>query len=373
MGELHHVARLVAETPWAIRPQVLSVIVELVGMRARGERLSDADVRDRLEAAAAARPGRDAPAPAPGVAVLPLRGVLFPRANLVTEMSGGTSLEMWRADLAQAVGSSEVAAIVLDVDSPGGMVDLVPETAAVVRAARDVKPVVAVANTDAASAAYWLASQASELVVTPSGMVGSIGVLTAHEDMSGMLEQAGVKTTLIHAGRFKVEGNPYEPLGDEARDAIQEMVDEFYAMFVADAAAGRGASVSDVRSGFGEGRMVTAARAVELGMADRVGTLADAVGRAAQLAQTPRGRSALGGALTISATESLLYPAPLTVSTATATANADTEAAAAVEPAADEPAPETPDNPETNTGPPMRVRHARRRLRLHELEHAPEH
>lgn len=112
--------------------------------------------------------------------------------------------------------------------------------------------------------------------------------------------------------------------------------------------------------------MVTAARAVELGMADRVGTLADAVGRAAQLAQSPRGRSALTGALSFSSTGAMPFPAPVTVSVVAA--NVSAEAPAAAEPADDEQAPDT-GNPDIHEGPPARVKHARRRLRLHELEH----
>jgi ClpP class serine protease len=83
----------------------------------------------------------------------------------------------------------------------------------------------------------------------------------------------GVKTTLISAGKYKTEGNPYEPLSDEARAAMQAMVDDYYGMFTRAVAKGRGVSVDAVRNGFGEGRMVSASQAVKNGMADRVATL----------------------------------------------------------------------------------------------------
>jgi capsid assembly protease len=94
-----------------------------------------------------------------------------------------------------------------------------------------------------------------------------------HEDISGLLEQQGVAVNLITAGKYKVEGNPFEPLNEEARSAIQGRVDEYYGMFTADVARNRGVSVGQVREGFGEGRVVGAETAVSLGMADRVAKL----------------------------------------------------------------------------------------------------
>src|SRR5215467_6271108 len=126
-----------------------------------------------------------------------------------------------RARLEAAAANPDVSAIVLDVDSPGGTVAGTPETAAAVRRAAEVKPVVAVANSLAASAAYWIASQASSLVVGPSADVGSIGVISAHIDRSKMLEDMGLRVTVVSAGRYKAEGNPFAPLSDEAKANMQ--------------------------------------------------------------------------------------------------------------------------------------------------------
>jgi signal peptide peptidase SppA len=261
-----HILRAVGETPWAIRPAMLGVIVDILAFRAEGGRLSAEEVSQRI---GAARTRSQSPS---GVAILPLHGVIVPKAGLMSEVSGATSIEGFRSQFRQAMSASEVSSVVIDVDSPGGMVDQVPEMAAEMRAARGKKPIVAVANSEASSAAYWLASQADQFVVTKSGRVGSIGVFTAHEDESAKRDSEGVKTTLVSAGRFKTEGNPFEPLSEGAKAHLQGLVDDYYGMFVSDVAKGRGVGVNDVRKGFGEGRVVSAADSVKLGMADGVGS-----------------------------------------------------------------------------------------------------
>lgn len=258
------------QTPWAVRAETLPVLA-----RALSGELSAED-RQHL---AGPQDGGSSRVTG-GVAVLPLRGLITPRASLLSLLfGGGGGLESFRSGFREALADQEVGSILLDVDSPGGSTDLVSETAAEIRAARGAKPIVAIANTDSASAAYWIAAQADELVVTPSGEVGSIGVFILHEDISGFDEQLGVKTTLISAGKYKTEGNPYEPLDDAARASFEQTVDEFYDLFVGDVAEGRGTSAASVRAGYGEGRMVTAARAVSLGMADRVDTFEGTVSR----------------------------------------------------------------------------------------------
>lgn len=262
--------------PWAILPAKLHDILAVVHRYAAGEQLS-AD-----EVAAVKTASRRPESRGGAVAVLPLFGSIFPRANLMTEMSGGTSAERFTAQFRAALNDPNVGAIVLDVDSPGGAVAGVDELASEIYRGRSQKRIVAVADHLAASAAYWVATAADELVVSPSGEVGSIGVFAAHMDQSVALEQAGVKVNLISAGKFKTAGNPYEPLGDEARAIIQARVDEYYDAFVAAVARNRGVKVADVRDGFGEGRVVGAREAVRLGMADEIGTLDETVARLAR-------------------------------------------------------------------------------------------
>lgn len=299
----HRVVAAITQTPWAIEPTAFAALQEVIRLRLQGATLSEEEIAERI----AGGPGSPAGLPAytvleaatgddggqlGGIAVLPLYGVLAPRMNMMTAISGGTSLEQFGAALDAAAADQTVGRIVLDVNSPGGSVSLLPETAAKVRAASQRKPVTAVANTMAASAAYWLASQADELVVSPSGSVGSIGVLASHEDESGYWEQKGIETTLIHAGKYKVEGNPFGPLSDEARADMQSLVDDFYGQFVDAVAKGRGVSTKTVRSGFGEGRMVWGRNAVSEGMADKAESLEATLARLTRPASRRRAAAA---------------------------------------------------------------------------------
>ena len=149
----------------------------------------------------------------------------------------------------------------------------VEELSVEIHAARGVKPIVAVANSLMASAAYWIGSAAGEVVAIPSGEVGSIGVVAVHTEMSKRDEQLGVKRTVVSAGKHKTEINPFEPLSDEARDHIQERVDDFFGMFTRRVARNRGKSVKDVVKGFGQGRLVGAKEALAEGMIDRIQTI----------------------------------------------------------------------------------------------------
>lgn len=274
-----HVLKLVCGRAWALRPMTLDYMDQLVHLRADGGRLSAEDIAERLAAARAENGDRNGAARVGAVAVIPMYGVIGQRASLMAEMSGGTSVDGLREQLREAMADPAVSAVVFDVDSPGGSVDGIPEFAAELRSSRNQKPIVAQVNTLAASAAYWLASSMSEVVATQSGEVGSIGVYAAHEDVSIAMEQQGVKTTLVSAGPYKVEGNPYEPLGEDARAQIQGQVDEFYGMFVRDVAAGRGVAVNVVADGYGGGRTFLAKGALAAGMVDRIATLEETVRR----------------------------------------------------------------------------------------------
>jgi signal peptide peptidase SppA len=211
------------------------------------------------------------------VAILPLFGTIFPRANIMTDVSGATSAESFGNQFTELIQDPNVDAIILDVDSPGGQVDGIDELATKIFQARGTKPIVAIANYTMASAAYWIGSAADQVIVSPSADVGSIGVFAVHEDMSKALDREGVKMSIIKRGKYKAEGNPYEPLTEEARAAIQSRVDEIYDGFINTVARNRGVTPATVRDSFGEGRTVSARQAVELGMADRIGTLQETI------------------------------------------------------------------------------------------------
>lgn len=205
------------------------------------------------------------------IAVLSLFGLLAQRTGPME--FGDTSLEVFGAIFNRVLAAPSIESIVIEVDSPGGGVYGVAEVAALIFAARERKRVVAIADAMAASAAYWIGSAAGELSCTPSGQVGSIGILAVHEDWSRAEEAAGVRVTLISAGKYKTEGNEHEPLGDAARAALRDRVAQYYGMFTRAVARHRGISQGDVAGGFGEGRLVGAADALRLGMVDRIETM----------------------------------------------------------------------------------------------------
>lgn len=241
---------------WAIDPRALSE------MLSRAKATNVRELRSSSETVGS-WPSRG------GLAVIPVYGPISHRPSMWSAFFGGTSTMRISEQLRIALEDPSVSRIVLDIDSPGGTVDGVPELAGEILAARAKKPITAIANSLATSAAYWLAAQATELIVAPSGEVGSIGVFALHTDYSKALENEGIKVTFIKAGKYKTEGNPYEPLGDEARAAFQSRIDDWMAMFVKSVALGRGVTSDKVRQTYGQGRCVAAAEAVRLGMADR--------------------------------------------------------------------------------------------------------
>lgn len=275
MRDYTHVMSLLYNTPWAILPEKLHAMTEVLRLRLQGVTFTAEEIRERV-GAAPVRTGA-MPMVSGSVAVLPLRGVISQRANLITQASGGTSAEAFGKAFQGAIESDSVKAVVLDIDSPGGIVHGTAELANLIFAARGRKPIVAVANAQADSGAYFIGSQADEFVSIPTGLVGSIGVIAEHIDRSKAEAMAGLKTTLIAAGKFKVEGNPHEPLSTAGRQHAQTLVDSFYEMFVGAVARGRGVSAEAVRDGFGQGRTLGSKAALAAGMIDRIATLEEVV------------------------------------------------------------------------------------------------
>ena len=275
---------LVAEylaTPWALMPERLSAVTAVIARWSGDARASD----EVMHSVAADRNVRDARRQSSvsnsggGIAVLPLYGIVTQRGNMVDDVSGpGTASTQQFSNLLRAALQDEtVSQILIDIDSPGGSVYGVAELADEIVSARAQKPVVAIANSLAASAAYWIGCSASEFYVTPGGEVGSIGVWQAHQDYSKAMDEAGVKTTLISAGKFKVEGNPYAPLDEEAQGFMQSRVDDYYAAFTKAVAKGRGVPISQVRDGMGQGRVLGADAALASSMVDGIATFNDVV------------------------------------------------------------------------------------------------
>ena len=282
-------------TPWALMPERLQAMTAVLtrwssDVSPSDETLfqinTDRMLRDTRKQFASDRAASNTGA---GIAVLPLYGVVTQRGNMVDDISGpgSTSTQKFTSALRQVLADDTVGQILIDIDSPGGSVYGVAELASEIVKARAQKPVVAVANSLAASAAYWIGCSASEFYVTPGGEVGSIGVWQAHFDYSKALEEEGVKPTLISAGKFKVEGNPYVPLDPEAQAFMQSRVDDYYNAFIKAVAKGRDVSAADVQGGMGEGRVLGADAALAAKMVDGIATFDDVLAKMHKSTQTP--------------------------------------------------------------------------------------
>jgi signal peptide peptidase SppA len=297
-------------TPWALRREVLASHMQILsrwfdrsGAAPPALCIADADRPNAFEARRRESNARVGAVGGGGIAVIPVVGTITQRAGMMTEWCGGTSTQQISAALAEALRDDAIGQILMEFDTPGGSVFGVAELCDEIRDANQTKPVIGLANSLSASAGYWMMSQCAEAYVTPGGEVGSIGVWMAHEDWSKALAESGVVTTMVSAGKFKVEGNPYEPLDDEARAFMQSRVDDYYGAFVKAVARGRGVGVQQVRDGMGQGRVLGAEQAKASGMVDDILPLVEVVRRMQRNARsattrntTQRGRSALAAA-----------------------------------------------------------------------------
>ena len=229
-------------------------------------------------------------------------GIVAQHASQVDDVSGpgGTSTERLARSFRAALNDPNVKAIVFNVDSPGGSVSGVQALADEIFAARGRKPMVAQVNSLMASAAYWIGAALDEIVIAPGATAGSIGVYSLHADVSQAAEASGVKYTFISAGKYKVEGNQFEPLSSEAAQAAQRLVDAYYADFTKSVAKFRGVDQAAVINGFGEGRVEKDSAAVKAGLADSIGTLDQTISRLAKQRKKISGAAAEAYAASVS-------------------------------------------------------------------------
>jgi HK97 family phage major capsid protein len=277
MGRIDGIMRAVCATPWAILPEKLEAILDVLEMRAEGLRFTAEEIRARVGDGMRGAPAASTQG---AIAVLPLYGVIAPRMGMMTDVSGGTSAEQFGREFDGAIGNPQVSAVVIDADTPGGNTAGIPELAAKIRAGRAVKPVYAVANHQMASAGYYLCAQATQIIASPSALLGAVGVYTVHTDRSGADAQEGIKRTVISAGERKAAGM-IGALDDETRSEIEAIVGDTYAMMVRDIAAGRGITVKAVEANYGQGKVFSAQAALTAGLIDRIATLEDVLGELA--------------------------------------------------------------------------------------------
>ncbi len=267
---------LVAEfvsTPWALPPDRLAVMAGVVARWYSGApKAMDDEDYGKQKTAYEMRREQAARMSAGGVAVVSCYGVIVQRAGMMTEWCGGTSTQQLTAWLRELERDESVQQILVDYDTPGGSVYGVAEAGAEIRRIKAVKPIVGISNSLCASAGYWLGSQCSEFYITPGGEAGSIGVYQMFQSWAKYMEELGVDTKFLSAGKYKVEGNPYQPLSEEAEAFLVSRVKEYYDDFVSAVAKGRGVSVEAVRNGMGQGRVLGAQACVAEKMADGVMT-----------------------------------------------------------------------------------------------------
>jgi signal peptide peptidase SppA len=253
------------DRPWAITARALNTILAIV------ERDAPVDLE-----AVAARLGR--PLENTGnnvqmhgsVAVLGVEGPIFRKANLFTELSGATSVELLSRDFHAALDNSMVSQIVLNINSPGGQVDGIGEFADQVRAGAAKKPVTAYVDGLAASAAYWIASAAQSIVANESAFLGSIGVVATITDRRDAQERQGVRQYEIVSSQSP--NKRADVRTDEGRAQIQDVVDALAEIFIGKVAQFRGTTPESVIAGYGGGKILVARQAIAAGMADQGGT-----------------------------------------------------------------------------------------------------
>lgn len=215
-----------------------------------------------------------------GVAIIPVMGLLARRMNFFTMLFGGSSMDLIGEQFKTAVADESIHSIILLVDSPGGDAQGNSELSDLIFNAREQKPVIALANENMLSSAYWIGSAASEVLISAeTALVGSIGVVAVHTDISKAEEMRGIKTTEITAGQFKRIASEHEPLTEEGREDIQEHIDALYTVFVEHVARNRDVDVETVLKSMADGKTFIGKQAIESGLVDGVSTLDDLINR----------------------------------------------------------------------------------------------
>lgn len=260
-----HIAARVFNTPLMINRAKLDTILSVLQPRLEGENLPTPEKPER----------RSFDVTTDGIAIIPILGTLVRRTFGLDAFSGLTSYGLIASQIDEAVADPAVRAILLDIDSPGGEAGGVFDLADRIYAARSLKPIWAVANEDAFSAAYALAASAECIFLPRTAGVGSIGVIAVHLDQSQAEAHEGLSYTAIFAGERKNDMTPHEPLSDPARVVLQEEVNRVYDLFVNSVARMRGLDVEAVKAT--EAGLFMGENAIAVGLADYSGTFEDAL------------------------------------------------------------------------------------------------
>jgi signal peptide peptidase SppA len=306
---LTHVASRFINCPLMIHPPKLEVIIKAIGPRlgidpdAIWARRVPMDATATLMARYMEAGGERDYAVIDGIAVIPVQGVLLKKESFMSAWRGCSSYEQIQRQVAGAVDDGGVRAILLDIDSPGGETAGCFDLADYIYSVRGIKPVYAVANDIALSAAYAIVSSASRVFLNRTGAVGSVGVYALHVDQSGFDKELGAKYTYVFAGERKVDGNPHQPLSERARADIQDEVNREYGIFTETVARNRKVGTKDIVAT--QAAVVWADNALPL-LADQVGIFDDAMNELRQLLGGASVTYTAAGAATLTKGESAM-------------------------------------------------------------------
>lgn len=241
-----------------------------------------------------------------GVAIIPVTGPIFRYANLFTAISGATSTQVLATDIQAALDNPYVKAIVLDFDTPGGVATSINELADMIYSGRSRKPIKAYGGGAVASAGYWLASATDEIIVSETALLGSIGVVMSYTDTKERDAKVGVRQVEIVSSQSP--DKRLEPGSDEGRAKVQAMVDDLAGVFVAAVAKNRNVTADTVLADFGRGGVLLGQKAIQAGMADRIGSLESVIAELAGSASAPKRKTPMSnttGQVTVSNTDDL--------------------------------------------------------------------
>lgn len=216
-----------------------------------------------------------------GIAVVSVEGSLVSKMGGMDPVSGQTGYDGIRGKIEAAMSDYAVKGVMLNFDSPGGMVQGAFEAADFISSAKQVKPIWSFAEGTMASAAYLIGSQSDRVLASQTAAVGSVGVLTAHVDKSAALEKQGMKVTLIHSGAHKVDGNPYGPLPEGVQASIQGEINALRDKFAGVVARGRPNMSKDSVLAT-EARVYPAQAAADVGFVDGVASFDEAIAQFSQ-------------------------------------------------------------------------------------------
>ena len=274
-GSFSHIMDLLNGGAWAITPEALDSMHQILAVRVAGGKLTEDEIEVKIGDGDDDRP--DAPYMDGSTAVIPIMGPIVKKANMFTRISGGASAQLIERDIKEALADDDVERIAFLIDSPGGSVDGPFDVADAIMGCKGKKPTMAYGDGQMTSAAYLIGSAADMVYASKTSRGGSIGVIMAHYDYSKAQEMRGVKKTYLYSGKYKAMGHDSEPLDDEAKKYLQGHLDDYYTMFVDMVAAQRGVETKDVLSKMADGKIFIGSKAIDPGLIDGISTFKGAL------------------------------------------------------------------------------------------------